>query len=1428
MASLDNEPGEGRCVMRGDCGKASLFSPSLPCAVDHVPASAPDAALRSQIEAVCGPDLAQGDVCCTSSQVEALSANLQQAEALISSCPACRNNFRNFFCSFTCSPNQAQFLDVSRTQKTSNPGPDGDIAVKSVEYWVSDAFRSGFFDSCKDVKFGASNGFAMDLLGGGAKEADGFLKFMGDEKPLVGSPFQINFPHGNESSFDPPPRACSDEDLASRCACVDCPDVCTVLPHVDPPQRGDRCTVGAISCYSFALIIVYALALLATMVGYGAGKSRKKRRRRMGITHRASGISVASEGSGYERVRLSGEEEGTPSEGGSLGPSSDGASSERSGGGGLLGATGLGRWGSDATLSRGLASGPMDATQPRSYALANFLNSAFYKLGIFVTHAPLLTFAGGLILVALCNIGWSSFVVETDPVRLWVAPNSESKVRKEYFDEHFGPFYRTQQIFVMDAEAKAFVQSPDHLQRLNEVGQLPQALDFERLRWLQDVEAAVGQLRSEPDGYTLEDVCFSPTGPGICVVQSPLGYFQDDLDGSGIDETNWADRLNRCAQAPAECLPPFGAPLKSNVILGGIPSTITNGSTEDGRPGQPSDARSAVVTYVVNNSLNATEVAKAQQWERTLENFLFGVAGGIHGVPENDLGRRRRELDLEVSISTESSLQQELGSSSNTDGPTIVASYLLMFIYAALTLGGGGHRPVGGNSQGNKWLSFLPTRHRLLVRSKFTLGLFGIIMVLASVSSAIGLLSAIGVSTTLIIAEVLPFLVLAVGVDNIFLLSNEMDRQSTLASTANPYSSASLARSGALPSMPDFDFENGDDDDEEYSGAMQPTYHLSSNERAARSLGRMGPSILLSASTQISAFLIGALVPMPAVRNFALYAALSMFIVVFLQCTCFVAAMKLDADRTESSRIDCLPCLKLPGAIALGSGSMVPHASEGVLGRFIRRTYASTLVKPFVKKLVLVAFSALFVLSLIGAHKVEMGLDQRLALPADSYLRDYFNSLDAFLDVGPPAYFVSQADVTHRPGQQELCGRFTTCADLSVANVLEGERKRPDVSFIAEPASSWLDDFLTYLNPVLESCCRVRKANPSQFCLPSDPDFRCKPCFEGREPPWNITLDGMPEDGEFMRYLGHWLQSPTNEDCPLGGQASYSSAVDINAEGKEVTASHFRTYHTPLRSQADFIDALRSAERIVESINEANPSQTTFHYSIFAIFFDQYLHLRTTAALVLSSAGLAIFLITWVLLGSWRTSAVVVACVISAVTGVVGFMGAAGIGFNALTLVNLTVCSAICVEFQAHVAKAFMKAPSSLPRSHPMAGKERDERAWAALVDVGGSVLSGITGTKLVGISVLALTKSELLKLYYAKMWAALILLGALHGLVLLPVLLSYYGGSGYASDEEESEVRRRLLRAQDAAEYRPFTAEEDDDEEDDEEGGSIGSGGSR
>ncbi len=41
---------------------------------------------------------------------------VQQATALLQGCPACEHNFKLFFCTLTCSPDQATFADVGAVQ----------------------------------------------------------------------------------------------------------------------------------------------------------------------------------------------------------------------------------------------------------------------------------------------------------------------------------------------------------------------------------------------------------------------------------------------------------------------------------------------------------------------------------------------------------------------------------------------------------------------------------------------------------------------------------------------------------------------------------------------------------------------------------------------------------------------------------------------------------------------------------------------------------------------------------------------------------------------------------------------------------------------------------------------------------------------------------------------------------------------------------------------------------------------------------------------------------------------------------------------------------------------------------------------------------------------------------------------------------------
>lgn len=65
----------------------------------------------------------------------------------------------------------------------------------------------------------------------------------------------------------------------------------------------------------------------------------------------------------------------------------------------------------------------------------------------FAKYPIIVLFTTSYIVLAL-SYGINYLSVTVNPIEIWAAPSSRSRLEKDYFDNRFQPFYRTEQIYI--------------------------------------------------------------------------------------------------------------------------------------------------------------------------------------------------------------------------------------------------------------------------------------------------------------------------------------------------------------------------------------------------------------------------------------------------------------------------------------------------------------------------------------------------------------------------------------------------------------------------------------------------------------------------------------------------------------------------------------------------------------------------------------------------------------------------------------------------------------------------------------------------------------------------------------------------------------------------------------------------------------------
>ena len=300
---------------------------------------------------------------------------------------------------------------------------------------------------------------------------------------------------------------------------------------------------------------------------------------------------------------------------------------------------------------------------------------------------------------------------------------------------------------------------------------------------------------------------------------------------------------------------------------------------------------------------------------------------------------------VKAMIQAENSVSEALGAVIGGDVILLNSGFFVIIMYAILVLG-----------------KFHP------VLSRSAAAFAGVASVGMSIGATYGLNGYFGVMQTPV-TSVLPFILLGIGVDDMFVLAGALERA------------------------------------KKHGGTIE--------DRIGRMMGSAGASITMTSLTDALAFALGCTTSFPALQAFCIYATIGILLDFFFQITFFTAAMVFDEQRVEGQKRDCFCCVapcykdspergqccaccripddKMDQSCCCGTGCM---KEGGYLRGFFRDYYAPALKNKIVKALVVIVFMGLFAVGAYGVTQLTEDFSLRFFVNDGSPLLDVFDIQD--------------------------------------------------------------------------------------------------------------------------------------------------------------------------------------------------------------------------------------------------------------------------------------------------------------------------------------------------------------------------------------------------------------------------------------------------
>ncbi|XP_057196717.1 patched domain-containing protein 3-like [Triplophysa rosa] len=221
---------------------------------------------------------------------------------------------------------------------------------------------------------------------------------------------------------------------------------------------------------------------------------------------------------------------------------------------------------------------------------------------------------------------------------------------------------------------------------------------------------------------------------------------------------------------------------------------------------------------------------------------------------------------------------------------------------------------------------------------------------------------------------------------------------------------------------------------------------------------------------------------------------------------------------------------------------------------------------------------------------------------------------------------------------------------------------------------------------------------------------------------------------------------------------------DVNFTNNTILASRMFIQTVNIRTSVDEKNMLNAFRETAAKCGKLQTAVNVMVYHPAFIYYDQYAVIVSNTIQNIVVATCVMLVISLLLIPNPLCSVWVTFAIASVIVGVTGFMALWDVSLDSVSMINLVICIGFSVDFSAHISYAFVSSEEA----------SVNEKAKDALYKLGYPIIQGAAST-IAGVVVLAAAKSYIFRTFF-KIMFLVILFGAVHGVVFIPVFLTFFG----------------------------------------------------